>query len=531
MLLLTNMRAYLFILTLFIVGSFATGGTTAFAQEHPCASDVTACDECAVTCDNDNAACTATSAWGKKCTEIGGFIDESTGNWECEVLDEEVSKCSQLPQPVALKKCSATCDTRTANCQNYVATCNANGTLADQQICVSQEKSCLKYEHVYSCKTGDVAQCPSTPIPTTGVPSADGTTKMCGSCTASSTIPAAMAACNQFGANCFSEDGNKQTRQTLSDGSLRVTCEIKNVPGYSCPRLPEGVPGVTINTDVNPGDVKDTRTGTSIQTPMSGGTAAPGKFSPMVGIPGVSGNYTLPQLINALYKLLIMIGAVIGVTKIAIAGVKYATTDIVSAKGDAKKDIQGVLTGLLILMAPYIILTIINENFTNLNVLNSLGSGTTNTTPSNSGTFQGAPSADKYTEQCSTTCTETNGTSYKCTVFRNQCTAGAGQPDTKTTCAGNGSCEHVCKMVPGTNCPTFNLPTDDGGNKTPNTNQPKAPTGTFCFSCVAGVDADCPSKLQTACSGGEIFRPEASGPLYQCYMNGKSCPANPFITL
>lgn len=98
-------------------------------------------------------------------------------------------------------------------------------------------------------------------------------------------------------------------------------------------------------------------------------TASAGNFKPMVGIPGISGNYTLPGLINALYKLLIMIGALIGVTKIAIAGVKYATTDVVSAKGDAKKDIQGVLIGLLILLAPYIILSIINPNFANLNIL------------------------------------------------------------------------------------------------------------------------------------------------------------------
>ena len=95
------------------------------------------------------------------------------------------------------------------------------------------------------------------------------------------------------------------------------------------------------------------------------------QFQPMVGIPGLSttGNYTFVDLVNRLYIFLIAIGAVIGVIKIALAGVKWATSSSGSSISDAKEDIKGVLLGLIILMVPYIVLSIINPQFANLNVL------------------------------------------------------------------------------------------------------------------------------------------------------------------
>lgn len=92
----------------------------------------------------------------------------------------------------------------------------------------------------------------------------------------------------------------------------------------------------------------------------------------MVGVPGLDANgtgRTLPDYINTIYLFLITTGAIIGVIKIGIAGVKYATSDIISSKAEAKKDIQGVLLGLLILLTPYLVLTAINRNIVSLDVL------------------------------------------------------------------------------------------------------------------------------------------------------------------
>lgn len=100
-------------------------------------------------------------------------------------------------------------------------------------------------------------------------------------------------------------------------------------------------------------------------------TAEGSKYTPLIGIPGVTNLKTasLGEYLNALYILLISIGGLIGVVKISMAGVKYSMSDIVTDKGEAKKDIVGVLLGLAILLIPAIVLETIYPNLTNLDVL------------------------------------------------------------------------------------------------------------------------------------------------------------------
>lgn len=95
------------------------------------------------------------------------------------------------------------------------------------------------------------------------------------------------------------------------------------------------------------------------------------KYTPLVNVPGLntSGATNLPDYINKVYILLISIGALFGVVKIAIAGVKYSMSDVVTDKSSARKDIYGVLMGLAILLLPYIVLYTINPELTKLNVL------------------------------------------------------------------------------------------------------------------------------------------------------------------
>ena len=96
------------------------------------------------------------------------------------------------------------------------------------------------------------------------------------------------------------------------------------------------------------------------------------KFVPLVGIPYVDTkdpNLSLPGYINALYIASISIAAFLAVIKIIFAGVQYMLSDVVTDKGQAKKDIRGALIGLLIVIGAVLILNTINPNLTGLRAL------------------------------------------------------------------------------------------------------------------------------------------------------------------
>ena len=98
------------------------------------------------------------------------------------------------------------------------------------------------------------------------------------------------------------------------------------------------------------------------------------KYHPLVGIPGFTntGSQSLPEFVNAVYILVIIIALLIGVVRIAFAGVKYSLSDVITHKEDAKKDIGGVLLGLAILLLPFIVLWTINPNLVKLDVLSGI---------------------------------------------------------------------------------------------------------------------------------------------------------------
>ncbi len=91
-----------------------------------------------------------------------------------------------------------------------------------------------------------------------------------------------------------------------------------------------------------------------------------GQTQTLVNLPGAEGDFN--TYINSIYTLAISIAALLAVIKIVIAGVKWMTTDVVSSKGDAKKDIQGALFGLLVIIGAVIILTVINPNLLEVNL-------------------------------------------------------------------------------------------------------------------------------------------------------------------
>jgi hypothetical protein len=91
-------------------------------------------------------------------------------------------------------------------------------------------------------------------------------------------------------------------------------------------------------------------------------------YEPMVGVPGYAEGGDFGALMTALYALAISIAALLAVIKIVIAGVKWMLTDIVTAKGEAKKDIYAALIGLLIVVGAVLILFVINPNILNVEI-------------------------------------------------------------------------------------------------------------------------------------------------------------------
>ncbi len=108
-------------------------------------------------------------------------------------------------------------------------------------------------------------------------------------------------------------------------------------------------------------------------------------YSPLVGIPGVDPNVNdFDTYINTLYALSISIAALLAVIKIVIAGVKWMMTDVVTSKSEAKKDIQGALLGLLIVLGAVLIITVINPDILDVNL--NLDKASTQTSSGTSGT-------------------------------------------------------------------------------------------------------------------------------------------------
>ena len=89
---------------------------------------------------------------------------------------------------------------------------------------------------------------------------------------------------------------------------------------------------------------------------------AQSKYVPLIDIPLLTqaGDTGFSGYINFLYSLSIGIAGLLAVIKIIVAGVKYMFSDVITDKGSAKKEIQGALFGLLLILGAYIILNTIN---------------------------------------------------------------------------------------------------------------------------------------------------------------------------
>lgn len=79
---------------------------------------------------------------------------------------------------------------------------------------------------------------------------------------------------------------------------------------------------------------------------------------------------SLPNYLQAIYKIGIGLCFVLGVIMFTWAGIEYIVSESMSGKGDAKKRITAALTGLAIALVSYILLNTINPDLLKLKDLN-----------------------------------------------------------------------------------------------------------------------------------------------------------------
>ncbi len=77
---------------------------------------------------------------------------------------------------------------------------------------------------------------------------------------------------------------------------------------------------------------------------------------------------SLPALLQALFKLLIIGGAALAVLMTTIGGIQYMTGDSLGQKGEGRSRIQNSLFGLILLLLIYLILRTINPQLLNFDL-------------------------------------------------------------------------------------------------------------------------------------------------------------------
>lgn len=95
-------------------------------------------------------------------------------------------------------------------------------------------------------------------------------------------------------------------------------------------------------------------------------------------------NSSLADFFQALFYTAIAVGATLAVLRLGYAGFLYMGGDSYGKISEAKRIMQDVVVGLLLLLAVYVILNQINPDILNLDILRSIQSE--NSTPS-SNTF------------------------------------------------------------------------------------------------------------------------------------------------
>lgn len=81
---------------------------------------------------------------------------------------------------------------------------------------------------------------------------------------------------------------------------------------------------------------------------------------------------SLPALLSEIFFVLIAIGAVLAILRIAMGGIKYMVSESFSTKESAKKDLSNSVLGLVVMLAAVMVLQYINPALVNVNIFEDL---------------------------------------------------------------------------------------------------------------------------------------------------------------
>lgn len=85
-------------------------------------------------------------------------------------------------------------------------------------------------------------------------------------------------------------------------------------------------------------------------------------------VTSVVSSKNLASFFNNLYKFLIGIAGILAVIEIIWGGFEYSTQDSISKKSDGKERITQALLGLVLVLSPYLVFSIINPSILNLSL-------------------------------------------------------------------------------------------------------------------------------------------------------------------
>src|SRR6266481_8825422 len=130
------------------------------------------------------------------------------------------------------------------------------------------------------------------------------------------------------------------------------------------------------------------------------------QFIPLTSLPGLSSvsasSLSLPAFINNLYRLSIGAAAFFAVIQIAWAGFIFlSSADSISKNTKAKQKITNAVIGLVLVLSPYVVFSVINPKILDIS-LNFSGLQTKNGTTSSNGAASTATSPPNTTSDTPT---------------------------------------------------------------------------------------------------------------------------------
>lgn len=242
------------------------------------------------------------------------------------------------------------------------------------------------------------------------------------------------------------------------------------------------------------------------------------------GITEVSKANSLAPLLSQIYKICIGLAAVLAVLQIMRAGVMYMGGDSVTEKKDARALIGTSLAGLLLVLSPVIVFSIINPDILNLDI----GAKNLQTTA-------GDGVADFVADSsASTSCDQYNNIGL--TRSSASCSSlGSGWGDAPATCCALGQGERCCgaATTPTNEEAGAAPPPPSGGNvpvssSQPATNQqPGGPFSTQSQAARAALQYANPLSIKDNLEYGGLIYRDASGQYWSGPVIGSAAGVNP----